>query len=60
MTALQVRLVWLEAISQKLQGFIEQGGDPSSADSTFLAVLVFRAAADLAKASSRSAADAQP
>jgi hypothetical protein len=47
MTAFQVRLVWLETISQKIREFIELGGDPSSEDSAFLAVLAFRAAADL-------------
>jgi hypothetical protein len=53
-TALQVRLVWLEAITQKFRAFMEQGGDPSSLDS-FLAALLFTATADFAKASSRSA-----
>ena len=36
MTALQVRLVWLEAISQNLRRIIEQGGDLSSEDSAFM------------------------
>jgi len=49
MTALEIRIVWLEAIIKKFRGFMAQGGNLVSAESAFLAVHVFCATADLAR-----------
>jgi hypothetical protein len=52
MTAIQARLVWLEAVSQKVRGCVERSGDISRGETAFLASLVFRAVSDLAKSPS--------
>jgi|SRR6516162_10091221 hypothetical protein len=51
MTAVQTRLMWLEAISEQLRRHIELDGDCRSSESALLSVLLFRAAWDLSNVS---------
>ena len=60
MAALEVRLVWLMAISQRLRAFVEQGGEPGSTDSIFLAALLFIAVDDLTEAVRKPAMQEKP
>jgi len=48
------------AISQRLRAFVEQGGEPDSADSTFLAALLFIAVDDLTEAVRKPAMQEKP
>jgi hypothetical protein len=51
MTALQTRLMWLEAISERLRRHIQGGGDGRSNESALLSLLLFRAVWDLSDVS---------
>ena len=52
MTAVQTKLMWLDAISERLRRYIEHGGDSGSKESALLSVLLFRAIWDLSSVSS--------
>jgi hypothetical protein len=51
MTALQTRLIWLEAISERLRRHIQSGGNGRSNESALLSLLLFRAVWDLSDVS---------
>jgi hypothetical protein len=51
MTAVQTKLMWLEAISQRLRWHIECDGDCGSKESALLSVLLFRAISDVSTVS---------
>jgi hypothetical protein len=51
MTAVQTRLMWLEAMSERLRRHIEDGDDCGSDENALLSLLLFRAVCDLSSVS---------
>ena len=47
MATVQEKLAWLDAVRQRVQQFIHEGGDPKSADAAPLAMALFHAINDL-------------